>query len=534
MRLLDTTTLLLREFPSDPPPYAILSHTWGEEEVVFEEIEQDEAVEKQGYDKIRGCCAQAKAAGLRFAWVDTCCIDKRSSAELSEAINSMFSWYSNAHLCYAYLADVDIGASNSWEKQLTHSRWFRRGWTLQELLAPSHVIFFDKNWCEIGTKASLLAQLARITKISHQAVMDPRSIWQTSIAERMSWAAGRETTRIEDMAYSLLGIFKVNMPLLYGEGTEAFRRLQLRVLESSHDHSILAWRARSMWNVSGKAFGVLASTPAEFARPDDDFSSQLTSDNRELPLSTISPTNLGLSITLPIIRLDGVSVAILNCQYRGKLVGIYVTPEPHSSRYSRSRLKKLHFVDRRNITLADPERIFLSTVERVMDPLDPGADIKLSVTSKVTIRMRYNFIYLCKFHNRTIKREVLPDVVLMPYIEEDSIVSDSYWVALLLRNGLGDTFGMALGLRDGRIWSQGFEGCRTEDFALSAIRVWDKFQEHLSRPADSWSYFHDRGAYSMNGSVSLSVAIEKGIGKSYPSRIPLYKVSLAQVSRGQQ
>ncbi len=138
MWLLNTTTLHLHEFHGQPPNYAILSHTWGKEEVSFQEIGISGCEEKEGYQKITRCCAQAKADGLDYAWVDTCCIDKKSSAELSEAINSMFRWYSEAHVCYAYLADVTHtpgrvqSTKHPYGILLVHSRWFTRGWTLQE------------------------------------------------------------------------------------------------------------------------------------------------------------------------------------------------------------------------------------------------------------------------------------------------------------------------------------------------------------------------------------------------------------------
>ena len=174
MWLLNTTTLILEDFQSDPPPYAILSHTWNKEEVLFQEIGSPECKGKLRYQKLKLCCVQAKADGLQYVWVDTCCIDKRSSAELSEAINSMFRWYSKAHLCYAYLADVELLTEEVCLESFGASRWFTRGFTLQELLAPMDLIFYDKHWSEIGSKASLLDEIARITQISPRALVSPR------------------------------------------------------------------------------------------------------------------------------------------------------------------------------------------------------------------------------------------------------------------------------------------------------------------------------------------------------------------------
>ena len=162
MRLLHTSTLKLEEFiGSNIPPYAILSHTWGIEEVSFQDMQGSGAMEKVGYEKISRCCEKAATGGFEYAWVDTCCIDKSSSSELSEAINSMYRWYRNAEVCYVSLSDVphDYESLDLFKR----SRWFTRGWTLQELIAPSMVIFFDSDWEEIGTKSSLQISLIEVT-----------------------------------------------------------------------------------------------------------------------------------------------------------------------------------------------------------------------------------------------------------------------------------------------------------------------------------------------------------------------------------
>lgn len=258
MYLLNTTTRKLESFAGySVPSYAILSHTWGEEEVILQDLNTDPNVEsKKGYAKIKYACDQAIRDGLDYCWVDTCCIDKTSSAELSEAINSMFLWYQNARVCYAYLSDVTGG----WEwlrstkrvpkidldettglAYLAASRWFMRGWTLQELIAPRKVIFFDQNWKLVGSRANLAKGLHRITRIDPEVLADPRRLWGMSVAKRLSWAAHRETTRKEDEAYCLLGLFSINMPLLYGEGAKAFLRLQEAIIRESTDHTIFAW-----------------------------------------------------------------------------------------------------------------------------------------------------------------------------------------------------------------------------------------------------------------------------------------------------
>lgn len=221
------------------PPYAILSHTWGGdwEEITFEDIRTRLGKSKAGYNKLQFCAEQAAKDGLKYFWVDTCCIDKSSSTELSEAINSMFRWYRDATRCYAFLADVsvvhpeghevELSTQPDWTIAFRKSKWFTRGWTLQELLAPESVEFFSANGQRLGDKLSLCQDILAATGIPSEALIGGfASLSQFSVTERLSWAAGRETKREEDAAYSLLGLFDLAMPLIYGEGREkAFRRL---------------------------------------------------------------------------------------------------------------------------------------------------------------------------------------------------------------------------------------------------------------------------------------------------------------------
>ena len=235
MRLLQCDTAgqlsLTKDFVSgDIPKYAILSHTWraDTDEVTFRDLMDSTGKDKVGYDKIRFCEEQAACDGLEYFWVDTCCIDKSSSTELSEAINSMFRWYRNATKCYVYLSDVSTNdqSPQSWEAAFRKSKWFTRGWTLQELIAPASVEFFSVEGERLGDKKSLEGQIHEITGITARALQGcPLSHF--SIEKRMSWAAKRETKREEDAAYSLFGIFDIHMPLIYGEGIEkALRRLR--------------------------------------------------------------------------------------------------------------------------------------------------------------------------------------------------------------------------------------------------------------------------------------------------------------------
>jgi hypothetical protein len=221
MRLLSTNTdggFSLTSFTGNNiPSYAILSHTWqpDNQEVTFRDLETGKGKNKTSYRKIQFCSDQAKKDGLQYFWVDSCCIDKSSSAELSEAINSMFRYYQNAAKCYVYLSDVSTRKHSQsddveWESAFRSSRWFTRGWTLQELLAPLSVEFFSRECKRLGDKILLELQIQQITGIAVQALQGGH-LSQFSVEERMSWAARRETTVDEDQAYSLLGIFGMSV-----------------------------------------------------------------------------------------------------------------------------------------------------------------------------------------------------------------------------------------------------------------------------------------------------------------------------------
>ncbi|KAK2797767.1 hypothetical protein FQN49_008985, partial [Arthroderma sp. PD_2] len=206
MRLLNTRSLVVEEFFDDNnlPAYAILSHRWREEEVSLHDLKSGKGSEMKGYKKLTDSCAQALMDKFDYIWVDTCCIDKTSSAELSEALNSMYEWYRKADICYAYLFDV-AEASVTNGSSFHHSAWFSRGWTLQELIAPATVEFFNSTWGKLGTKVDLKDSINRVTGI-HTDVLTGALDHQTfSIAQRMSWAARRTTAKVEDVAYSLMG-----------------------------------------------------------------------------------------------------------------------------------------------------------------------------------------------------------------------------------------------------------------------------------------------------------------------------------------
>ncbi|KAF6815300.1 het domain-containing protein [Colletotrichum sojae] len=314
MKLINVKTLAIETVNTENAPrYAILSHTWdGENEITYQEWMANvgdpspEFLERPAYLKILNACTKAREDGLRHLWADTVCIDKSSSSELSEAINSMFAWYERARVCIVYLADVE------WRDDLTQaihanqassfgsSRWFTRGWTLQELLAPEKVFFYTKEWTEIGTKTELMFPISHITGIDVTYLVSKRKIWSASTAARMSWASGRQTTRLEDMAYCLLGIFDINMPLLYGEGRKAFLRLQEEIIKASDDHTIFCWswypsKTPNQWQ------SVLAPSPAVFSG-----SANFVATPRISESAPYQITNVGLSIRLPV-------VAAVNC-----------------------------------------------------------------------------------------------------------------------------------------------------------------------------------------------------------------------------
>ncbi|KAE8150732.1 hypothetical protein BDV25DRAFT_139562 [Aspergillus avenaceus] len=256
MRLINTETFLLEEFFDEVPQYAILSHIWGndKEEVSSRDVMNDRR-EKAGWFKLESCCNRALKDGLKYAWVDTCCVDNTNSVELGEAINCMFRWYRNA--------------ASLWS-QLSSSRWFQSGWTLQELLAPRNIVFYDSEWHAIGSKTQLSSTIAKITGIPRPFLLGISHLTDASIAQRMSWASKRQTKRKEGIAYCLLGLFGVMMPIIHGEGEQAFARLQRQITESTNDDSIFAWglglpESEEDDSEGEISAGVFASSPADFA-----------------------------------------------------------------------------------------------------------------------------------------------------------------------------------------------------------------------------------------------------------------------------
>ncbi|KAJ5949931.1 hypothetical protein N7454_001515 [Penicillium verhagenii] len=302
------------------PPYAILSHTWGEDEVTLQDMEGDgvRAKSKTGFYKIKNCCALASANGLDHVWIDTCCIDKTSSAELSEAINSMYRWYKEAEVCYAYLADVPSKC------RFEDSKWFTRGWTLQELIAPEDVVFLNDSWQELGSKEYFQQTLSDCTRIPIEILSGDAHFEMFSIAQRMFWASKRETTRIEDRAYSLMGLFDIYMPLIYGEREMAFVRLQEEIIKASNDHTIFAWRQ----DCEDHHAGLLASSPEAFAESYNIIQAAPFTATSSLG-SPITINSMGIHLELRLIGIgpQGLALAILHCkdiQEENKMIAIYL------------------------------------------------------------------------------------------------------------------------------------------------------------------------------------------------------------------
>ncbi|KAI6026958.1 heterokaryon incompatibility protein-domain-containing protein [Pisolithus marmoratus] len=345
---------VLQELDDTTVDYAVLSHRWTvevnyKEMVKLHKMEnRDEIRQRNGYQKILQSSERANNDGFKWLWVDTCCVDKRSSSELSEALNSMFRWYKNAKRCYAYLRDVNDSLfpsdrddvmflkSNGWPE------WFSRGWTLQELIAPGDLQFFNKNWIPIGDKQSLASELEEITRVPIPVLRDGLSLYRPSAAQVMSRAADRKTSRIEDRAYSLMGLFGVSMPMLYGEGKKAFQRLQLEVIRMSNDQTLFAWDPEEKM---AQTSGILADDPSAFRHCHDivevepeEFPSMLSSlwdvyaekvlTTREgQAVHTFTVTNAGIQIWLPVVRYYGCpsvfEVALL-CHREGDAVPITI------------------------------------------------------------------------------------------------------------------------------------------------------------------------------------------------------------------
>jgi len=339
----DRHTIVLEFGDEEATEYAIPSHQWVGGEVDYDEIveltkmdreDREEIHQCDGYRKILDTCKQAQKDGYEWLWVNTCCIDKQSSAELSEAINSMYWWYENVGVCYAYLHDVPdplfptASDEERYPKFNGWPEWFSRGWMLQELIAPSDVQFFNKNWQNIGDKRMLAPALENITGIPQHILTHGLCGNRPCVAQIMSWAANHTMTRVEDRAYSLMGLLEVNMPMLYGEGKKVFHCLQLEIIRASNDQSIFAWSCTNdKWTGN-----ILADDPSFFKRcgrmelmGHDEYieylKEDLTKEELELiedHLGTFPITNCGIHVWLPLQSFHGSRshfTALLPCRF---------------------------------------------------------------------------------------------------------------------------------------------------------------------------------------------------------------------------
>lgn len=426
--------LFLEENQANIPPYAILSHRWSskpDEEVSFVDLENGTARQKgKGYRKLIRCCEQAVKDGYEYVWVDTCCIDKRSSAELSEAINSMYMWYKRSSICYAYLEDVS--KEESMEKHANKgssfrgSEWFKRGWTLQELIAPASVRFYAGDWSFIATRSDMADLVKDITKID-VGVLKSQLDQPMSVAKRMSWATGRQTSREEDKAYSLMGLFGVNMPTLYGEGPRAFIRLQEEILRSTYDHSLFAWK------MSSPSSGLLAASPDQFSGSADivsmDYNTYAVQFGNSNPKPEYASTNFGIRIQLPLQKIGDKNV------YRAYLA--CTTPSLRSSTSSKSVYVTLKMVPGAGVDTYERIDFPDSTIEYI-ENLRPNTLIKdvyisnptlssLQTKPSAGVLLEVQFLIKCYITNPE------SDAVFSPY-------NISYYSGLSVKRSLEPSF----------------------------------------------------------------------------------------------
>jgi hypothetical protein len=397
MNLINVATKKLEYFIDErtTPPYAILSHTWIAEETTQQEFRaagnqpwnSPQARQLSSYSKINGSCEQALQDGITYVWIDACCIDRTSSNDLTRSINSMFRWYRQAKVCYAYLSDVFVDTQspprhgnvfNIAEKEIAKSKWFTRGWTLQELIAPPHLKFFSATWIPLGEKSDMLPLLESISGV-HTDALNGTPLGRFSIATRMAWASSRVTSVLEDVAYCLLGIFDVNMPLIYGEGEKAFLRLQEEIMKDSEDQSLFAWGPPPS-TIDGNAgfrrnrTSIFAQHPVQYANSSSIRASCLT----DYPDEPYRLTNIGVQIELPLVHVNRgslprpvpdileVRAVVLSCLYTDSenriCPGIVVGREVGSTSRQWTRIAGIDLIrfDRNDVKDAKRSMIYLA------------------------------------------------------------------------------------------------------------------------------------------------------------------------------
>jgi hypothetical protein len=338
MRLINSQTFELRSFlPHEIPEYVILSHRWGPEEITYKNIiqnpisdEKSPARQLQGFAKVKDTCKLASDDGYSWVWIDSCCIDKESSTDVDKAINSMWAYYMKSNICYVYMADIP-DALAGWSINFQKSNWFTRGWTLQELIAPVYVEFYAADWSPIGTKLERYKEIAEITTIDRDLLALNKPIDGYTTAERLSWAAHRQVTQEEDESYSLLGLFQIHMPMLYGEGrSRAFARLQEEIYLSTCDDSIFLFRysihvddqpliadcptrfcQRANCDLCQRQIGGVQSFPSQIPYCSVTESNFWRTQPHEQMITTVTPYRNEMSVPLSVIQYGFVSSKLI-------------------------------------------------------------------------------------------------------------------------------------------------------------------------------------------------------------------------------
>ncbi|KAF5535575.1 beta transducin [Fusarium napiforme] len=438
MRLLHTKSFELFEDSDVPvpfPSYAILSHTWisPKDEITYRDMKtrtgdiKNGVYKQKGWSKLKDYCHRASKDGWEWAWMDTCCIDKTNPADTQEAINAMFRWYQNAGVCYAHLSDVNFSTTSqilsltentspdpsmnslrtAAKNEFTGAKWFTRGWTLQELLAPHYLIFVDREWRHMGTRESWALEIEKASNIEarHLNAFNPTDFASCSTAMRFSWASGRETTVEEDESYSLLGLFGISLPLIYGEGgRQAFNRLQRQLIHVYHDDSVFAWKSSQSDPKPG--VGILARSVKDFWDASKVKAGQYG--------NAYSMTNRGLEITSKYWRQrsnpDGVIVR-LNCKIGSasdaeKETGIYLTHDAAADVYYRARIHEL--CDLGHLNLSDwyeerrREPLFIRA-DNYLEPATSSAMFAIEYPEQIQIVAAYVATFGQSFTNRGIQ-----------------------------------------------------------------------------------------------------------------------------------
>ncbi|KAF9473423.1 hypothetical protein BDN70DRAFT_843490 [Pholiota conissans] len=278
--------------------YAILSHTWARSisgEVSYNGWRNGSLdLTQPGFKKlVQFCRAALENHGLSLGWMDTVCIDKSSSSELDESIRSMFKWYQNSSICITYLAETESFSD------MVKDSWFTRGWTLQELLAPTFIKFYNRAWNQLTTSKndkwdnSIQAQIELATSITKTELLTIH-LAGVSFSRKMQWAARRRVTRTEDVAYSLMGLFDISMSIAYGEGGQrAFVRLIKEILSTSK------YRTLDIFNWGGEyasdLSSLLPSSPKAYLERDERL------DISPILMEPLTLTHMGLRVPVLIL-----------------------------------------------------------------------------------------------------------------------------------------------------------------------------------------------------------------------------------------